>query len=97
MSKAPEPAALPVPPMTVKIANALVTGSPLSVAEMEAARDHFARVASLLLISGPAFSASRVVAIERHNACVRRLRENREAERARAQAAADADLVEIEA
>jgi len=83
--------------MTVKIANALVTGAPLSIEDLEMSRGHYLSLAEQLLVSGPAFSASRLEAIKRHNVCVRRLREGREQERARAQAAADADLVEIEA
>ena len=101
MTRAPTPqvAAVkePVAAMTTQIANALTVGSPLSGPELLAARDHYALLAELLLVSGPSFASMRAQAVKQHNTAVRRLREDREAERARAQARKDEDLVEIEA
>ena len=87
-----------VVPMDVTVANALWTGAALNDATLRNAAAHYAALVDSLSVSGPAFSAARVIAVDYHNRAIRRLREHA-AEKARRAAEADelqAGLVEIE-
>lgn len=85
-------------PMSNDVANALTTGRVLTEATLKMAMAHYARLAELLIISGPAFSASRVIAVQMHNKCVARLREDLSTKDRRAREAAiqAAGLLEID-
>lgn len=85
-------------PMSVTVANALWTGAALSDGTLRMAMAHYASLVDALSVSGPAFSASRVIAVDSHNRCIRRLREHAKDKARRAEAAreAEAGLVEIE-
>lgn len=82
------------PEMSVRLANALVTAAPMSLAEMHCCREHFRAMIGLLDRSGPMFSPMRRQAVDMHNRAVRRLNGIREEERRRAE---DEDrILEIE-
>ena len=85
-------------PMGVTVANSLWTGAALSDATLRNAAAHYAALVEALSVSGPAFSAARVAAVDFHNRAIRRLREHAEAKAKRAAEAAalQAGLVEIE-
>src|SRR5271157_2412769 len=63
----------PTEPMNTRLANALVTEAPMSRAQLEMVRAHFAELARMMLISGPAFSPMRRNAIDMHNRAVDRI------------------------
>ena len=66
----------PVPivrPVGANTCNALVTEAPLTNAELDLLRLHFAGLEQMLVNSGPRFSNARQAAVEFHNRAVRRL------------------------
>lgn len=88
-----EPAA---PMMSVHLANALLTGAPVSEAEMRCVIEHAKALHAMLVVSGPRFANAARDAIDLHNRAVRRLKGMREeAWRKRALLDDDEPLLEI--
>lgn len=73
------PTARPATPsMSVHLSNALLTGAPISEAEMRCIIEHAKALHALLIVSGPRFSNAARDAIDLHNRAIRRLRGMRE-------------------
>lgn len=82
-------------PVGAEIANALLTEAPLTSAELDALRTHYASLAALCEVSGPRFSNPRRDAVDMHNRAVRRMRGIRDEARRRATLEDEQDLLEI--
>ncbi len=83
---APAMVKLPEPPpvMNVFLANALITGAPLTTEELACMRTHFVELVRLLAMSGPRFVNARNDAVRLHNSVIARIKGEREALRRRA-------------
>ncbi len=62
----------PPEPMNTRLANALITESPMNRTQLDTVREHYAELARMMLISGPAFSPMRRIAVDLHNKAVDR-------------------------
>lgn len=82
-------------PIGAETCNAIITEAPLTNAELDGLRAHFASLVASLEISGPRFSNARRDAVDLHNRVVRRLRGIRDEARRRATLAEDEDMMEI--
>lgn len=87
-----------VPVMQIQTANALITGAPIAVDQLHAAKAHFETLATLLSRSGPRFANPQRDAANMHNKAVARIRESIVEARLRETRAVEAasGLVEIE-
>ena len=63
----------PTEPMNTRLANALVTEAPMTRMQLDTVRTHYAELARMMLISGPAFSPMRRAAVDMHNKAVDRI------------------------
>lgn len=82
-------------PIGADTCNALVTEAPLTNAELDLLRLHFADLEQMLVRSGPKFSNARQDAVNMHNRAVRRMRGIRDEIARRAALAEDDSLMEI--
>lgn len=82
-------------PIGAETCNALITEAPLTPAELDGLRLHFAGLVATLEVSGPRFSNARRDAVDMHNRVVRRLRGIRDEAIRRATMAEDDALLEI--
>lgn len=88
----------PVPvvrPVGADTCNALITEAPLSNAELDLLRLHFATLEQMLVNSGPRFSNARRDCVDMHNRAVRRIRGIRDEARRKATIQEDDALMEI--
>lgn len=83
-------------PIGAELCNCLVTEAPLTRAECDHLRKHFAALEHMLVTSGPRFSNARRDAVEMHNRAVRRLRGILDEVRRRAALAEEDELMEIQ-
>lgn len=78
----PEPMAVrqhdKAPKMSVLLANALVTGAPMTEPELHCVIDHMRQLRALAVVSGPRLVNAVQAAVDLHNRAVRRLRGMRE-------------------
>ncbi len=63
----------PPEPMNTRLANALLTESPMNRTQLDTVRLHFQELARMMLISGPTFSPMRRQAVDMHNRAVDRI------------------------
>ncbi len=89
------PPAPVIRPVGADTCNALITEAPLSNAELELLRIHFAGLEQMLVNSGPRFSNARRDAVDMHNRAVRRMRGIRDEARRRAALEDEPELMEI--
>jgi hypothetical protein len=82
-------------PISAETANALVTEAPLTNAELDLLRTHFAALFKILEVSGPRFSNARRDAANMHDRAVRRLRGIRDEAKRRAAMQDEDELLEI--
>jgi hypothetical protein len=83
-------------PMSVRLANCLVTQAPMTVGQLHTVRTHFWNLVKALDVSGPMFAPMRRQAIDMHNRAVRRINGVKEDERRRMEELKDERLLEIE-
>lgn len=83
-------------PVGAEMCNCLVTEAPLSRAECDHLRKHFAELERMLVVSGPRFSNARQDAVVFHNKAVRRLKGIRDEIKRRAALAEEDELLEIQ-
>jgi hypothetical protein len=91
----PEPVG-PPEPMSVRLANALVTQAPMTMTQLDTVRLFYEHLAAMLLAAGPTFSPTRAQAVILHNTAVRRINGWRDDIRRRAREEEEAKLLEIE-
>lgn len=97
--RAPQTDAEPVgppEPMNVRLANALVTEAPMNKTQLETVRMFFFRLAEMLLVAGPTFSAHRRQAITMHNLAINRINGVNDIIRQRMREEAEGRLLPIE-
>lgn len=97
--KLPEDHAEPVGPpeaMNVRLANALVTGAPMTMTQLHTAREFYGLFAAMHLQAGPTFSPSRATAIKLHNLATDRINGVNEERRRREREALEDRLLPIE-
>lgn len=82
-------------PVGADTCNALITEAPLTNAELDLLRLHFAGLEQMLVRSGPKFSNARQDAVGMHNRAVRRMRGIRDEIARRAALAENEELMEI--
>lgn len=83
-------------PIGAELCNCLVTEAPLTRAECDHLRKHFATLEHMLVTSGPRFSNARRDAVLMHNRAVRRLRGIIDEVKRRAALAEEDELMEIQ-
>lgn len=83
-------------PIGAELCNCLVTEAPLTRAECDHLRKHFAALEHMLVTSGPRFSNARRDAVVMHNRAVRRLRGIINEVKRRAALAEEDELMEIQ-